>query len=57
MNNKQQQHPFNAHFSGTTWVKRYQKGKTNLDFTDRDSKWQWHQQSHMQICTSLPKMK
>jgi len=23
---------------------RYQKGKTNLDFTEeRDSEWQWHQ--------------
>jgi len=27
---------------------------TNLDFTEaRDSEWQWHQLSHMQICTSL----
>jgi len=34
-------------------VSRYQKGKTNLDFTEaRDSEWQWHQLSHMQICTS-----
>jgi len=25
-------------------VNRYQKGKTNLDFTEaRDSEWQWHQ--------------
>jgi len=24
-------------------VRRYQKGKTNLDFTEaRDSEWQWH---------------
>jgi len=24
-------------------VSRYQKGKTNLDFTEaRDSEWQWH---------------
>jgi len=31
--------------SGTTQVSRYQKGKTNLDFTEvRDSEWQWHQQ-------------
>jgi len=29
-----QQHPFNRHLSGTTWVSRYQKGKTNLDFTE-----------------------
>ena len=27
-------HPFNGPFSGTTWVSRYQKGKTNLDFTE-----------------------
>jgi len=34
-------HPFNGHFSGTTRVSRYQKGKTNLDFTEaRDSEWQ-----------------
>ena len=32
---------------------RYQKGKTYLDFTDaRDSKRQWHQLCHMQVCTS-----
>jgi len=25
------------------WVSRYQKGKTNLDFTEaRDTEWQWH---------------
>jgi len=35
-------------------VGRYQKGKTNLDFTEaRDSEWQWHQLGHMQICTLL----
>jgi len=35
-------------------VIRYQKGKTNLDFTEaRDSEWQWHQLGHMQVCTSL----
>jgi len=35
-------------------VSWYQKGKTNLDFTDaRDSEWQWHQLGHMQVCTSL----
>jgi len=33
---------------------RYQKGKTNLDFTEaRDSEWQWHQLGHIQVCTSL----
>jgi len=35
-------------------VSRYQKGKTNLDFTEaRDSEWQWHQLGHMKVCTSL----
>ena len=34
-------HAFNGPFSGTTRVSRYQKGKTNLDFTEaRDSEWQ-----------------
>jgi len=34
-------------------VSRYQKSKTNLDFTGaRDSEWQWHQLGHMQVCTS-----
>jgi len=47
-------HPFNGHFSGTTQVSRYQKGKTNLDSTEaRDSEWQWHQLGHMQVCTLL----
>jgi len=27
-------HPFNGPVSGTTQVSRYQKGKTNLDFTE-----------------------
>jgi len=32
----------------------YQKGKTNMDFTEaRESEWQWHQLGHMQVCTSL----
>jgi len=32
----------------------YQKGKTNLDFTEaRDSEWYWHQLGHMQVCTLL----
>jgi len=35
-------------------VSRYQKGKTNLDFTEaRGSEWQWNQLGHMQVCTSL----
>jgi len=43
-----------GHFSRTKRVGRYQKSKTNLDFTDaRDSEWQWHQLDHMQVCTSL----
>jgi len=47
-------HPFNGPLSGTTRVSRYQKGKTNLGFTEaRDSEWQWHQLGHMQVCTSL----
>ena len=47
-------HPFNGPFSETIRVSRYQKGKTNLDFTEaRDSEWQWHQLGHMQICPSL----
>jgi len=34
-------------------VSRYQKGKTNLDFTGaRDSEWQWNPLGHMQVCTS-----
>ena len=34
--------------------RRYQKGKTKLDFTEaRDSEWQWHQLGHMQVYTSL----
>ena len=47
-------HPFNGPYSKTTQVSQYQKGKTNLDFTEaRDSEWQWHQLGHMQVCTSL----
>jgi len=35
-------------------VSWYQKGKTNLDFTEaRDNEWQWHQLGHMQVCTWL----
>ena len=47
-------HLFNDPLSGTTRVSRYQKGKTNLDFTEaRDSEWQWHHLYHMQVCISL----
>jgi len=46
--------PFNGPLSGTTRVSRYQKGETNLDFTEaRDSEWQWHQLGHVQVYTSL----
>ena len=35
-------------------MSQYQKGKTNLDFTEaRDSEWRRHQLGHMQVCTSL----
>jgi len=34
-------HQFNGPLSGTTRVSRYQKGETNLDFTEaKDSEWQ-----------------
>ena len=47
-------HPFNGHFSGTTRVSRYQKGKTNLDFSEaRDSEWHWRLLGRMQVFTSL----
>ena len=47
-------HTINGPFSRTTRVGRYQKRKTNLDFTEaRDSELQWHQLGHMQVCTSL----
>ena len=37
-------------------MSRYQKGKTNLDFTEaRDSEWQWHQLGRIKVCTSLQK--
>jgi len=42
-------HPFNGPFSGTTQVCWYQKGKTNLDFTEaRGSGMSWA------ICKSAP---
>jgi len=35
-------------------VSKYQKGKTDLDFTEaRDSEWQWHELGYMQVSTSL----
>jgi len=45
--------PFNGPLSTTTRESRYQKGKTNLDFTEaKDSEWQWNPLGHMQVCTS-----
>ena len=47
-------HTFNGPLSGTTRVSRYQKGKTNLDFTEeRDIEWHWHHLGRMQVCTLL----
>jgi len=47
-------HTLNGPLSETTWVSRYQEGKTNLDFTEaKNSEWQWHQLGHMQVCTLL----
>ena len=47
-------HTFNGLFSTITRMSQYQKGKTNLDFTEaRDNEWQWHQLGHMQVWTSL----
>jgi len=38
-----------------SWESWYQKGKTNLDFTEaRGSEWQWHELGHIQVCTFLP---
>ena len=46
-------HLFNGTFSGTIQVSRYQKGKTNLDFTEaRDSEWQYG--ISWAICKSAP---
>jgi len=43
-------HPFNGPFFWTTWVSRYQKGKTDLDFNEaRDSGISWD------ICKSAPR--
>jgi len=51
--NKQQQHQFNGHLSGTkkVSVSQYQKGKTNLDLLEQESEWHLHQLGHTQICT------
>ena len=44
--------PVSWPFSGTTQVSWYQKGKTNLDFTEATDS-EWHPLGHMQVCTSL----
>jgi len=40
-------HLFNSLFSRTTWVSRYQKGKTSLDLNEATDdavlEWQWYQ--------------
>ena len=48
-------HPFNGHFSRTTWVSQHQKGKPFCIFLEQEMmRWQWHQLEHTQIiCTSL----
>jgi len=32
-----QQHPFNGHFSGTSQMSRYWKGKTSLDLLEQET--------------------
>jgi len=52
--NNRNTHLFNGPLSRTTRVSQYQKGKTNLDFTEAgDSEWQWHQLGYMQVCASF----
>jgi len=50
-------HPFNGLLSRTTWVSRYQKGKTCLDLNEAKDdgvlELQWHQLDHMQTICSL----
>ena len=43
--------PFNCPLSGTTWVSRYQRGKTNLDFTE--AKRLWVAVASAGLCASL----
>ena len=51
---RERERSVNFPLSRTTGVSQYQKGKTNLDFTEaRESEWQWHQLGHMQVCTLL----
>ena len=43
-------HLFSGLFSRTTWISRYQKGKTSLDLNEARGNgvlgWQWHQLDH-----------
>ena len=48
-------HPFNGPFSGTTRVGRYQKGKTNLDFTEARETVSGSGISLSSICKSAPR--
>jgi len=45
---------FHGPLSWTTRLSQYQKGKTDLDFTEAtDCVWLWHLLGHMQVCTLL----
>jgi len=47
-------HQFNGPLSGTTQVSRYQRGKTNLDFTEAKRRWVAVESAGlMQLCTYL----
>jgi len=47
-------HPFNGPLSGTTQVSRYQKGKTNLDFTEaRDSECSLIRPQVVMVCCKI----
>ena len=43
-------HRLTAFLSGTTWVSQYQKGKTNMDFTEDFTEWHCHHLGHLQVC-------
>ena len=48
---QQQQYPFNSPLSGYTRVSRYQKGKTNLDFTEAsDSEYRYRYRYLLTVC-------
>ena len=48
-------HTFNGPLSGTTQVSRYQKGKTNLDFTEARDKTVSGSGISWAICKSAPR--